>query len=81
MLNHLELSNRKAKKSFFGTPLFVRKVCNKYSVVILLLLQYAPTDDLAEEETSLRPKKKSAFAGEPNFESQIQAETLNLRKK
>ena len=25
----------------------VRKVCNKYSVVIFLLLQYAPTDYLA----------------------------------
>ena len=32
----------------------MRKVCNKYSVVIFLLLQYAPTDLPGREETSLR---------------------------
>ena len=37
----------------------MRKVCNKYSVVISLLLQYAPTDDLGMKEgTSLRQKKR-----------------------
>ena len=41
---------------------FVRKVCNKYSVVMFLLLQYDPTDYLGrEEETSLRPKKEDTF--------------------
>ena len=35
--------------------LIAHKVCNKYSVVIFLLLQYASTD---QEETSLRPIKK-----------------------
>ena len=33
--------------------LFVRKVCNKYSVVIFLLLQYASTDYLAVKRKPL----------------------------
>ena len=33
--------------------LFVRKVCNKYSVVIFSLLQYAPTDYLAVKRKPL----------------------------
>ena len=46
------------KKKMSGIKnLFVRKVCNKYSVAISLLLQYAPTElPGCEEETSLRPK-------------------------
>ena len=33
--------------------LFVRKVCNKDSVMIFLLLQYAPTDYLAVKRKPL----------------------------
>ena len=46
---------------------FVRKVCHKYSVLIVLL-QYDPTDYLAvKEETYLRPKKFGCRAkGKPN---------------
>ena len=36
-----------------GRHLFVRKVCNKYSVVIFSLLQYAPTDYLAVKRKPL----------------------------
>ena len=46
--------------------LFVRKVCNKYSVMMFLLLQYAPTYLAVKrttEGTSLRPKTTSKKTG------------------
>ena len=41
--------------------LFVRKVCNKYSVVIFLLLQYALTDYLAVKRNLFKAKKKEGL--------------------
>ena len=42
-----------------GGVLFVRKVRNKYSVVIFFLLQYAPTDYLVVKRKPLRQKQQS----------------------
>ena len=41
--------------------LFVRKVCNKYSVVIFLLLQYAPTDWPCRGNLFETKEKKKTF--------------------